>query len=107
MTKSARTLATDISQKVRAKVFERDNGCCIICGARADDYAHVISKAPSGIGSGLGIPENVVCLCRICHTRYDSRKKHITTEDDIKIAEYMTEQYNGWNKMNLVYKKGM
>lgn len=47
-------------------VDERDGGC-IICGCPRVDHHHVIARS-------LGGPDredNLVCLCRRCHQRYD------------------------------------
>jgi len=59
--------ACDITAKVKRQVFERDNGCCILCGRKGSPNAHYISRAQLG----KGIPENIVTLCEKCHYRLD------------------------------------
>ena len=68
--KSKRARACDISQKVKAAVWERDGGCCVICGRRdtAAPNAHYIRRSRGG----LGIAENIVTLCAECHRRQDN-----------------------------------
>ena len=58
--KSRRSKATDIPQKVKQAVWERDGGRCVICGNTHNvmPNAHFISRA----NGGLGIEENVVHL---------------------------------------------
>lgn len=95
-----RTKACDISQKVKNKVWKRDNECCILCGSPyARPNAHFISRSHSG----LGIEKNIVTLCSNCHRRYDQ-----TTEREnirVYIRNYLKEKYKDWNEEDLVYKK--
>lgn len=93
--------ACDISPKVRQIVYERDNGCCIICGKRPVQIAHFIGRGRLG----LGIPENLGCLCLNCHFEYDNGKY----PDQIKNAfkTYLKAHYEGWDEKNLIYRKGM
>lgn len=64
-----RTKALAIPPKVKAQVWDRDLHRCVLCGSPyAFPDAHYISRAQGG----LGIPENVVTLCRPCHDRYDN-----------------------------------
>ena len=55
--KTRRSKACDISQKVKQRVWERDNGCCVICGNNYNvmPNAHYIPRSKGG----LGIEENV------------------------------------------------
>jgi len=55
--KSKRSKATDISQSVKMKVWERDNHCCIVCGYNQNvmPNGHYISRAKGG----LGIEQNI------------------------------------------------
>ena len=74
--KSRRSKATDISHKVKNKVWERDNHCCILCGnPNAMPNAHYISRA----NGGLGIEQNIVTLCQNCHNKYDNGDKDTRT----------------------------
>ncbi len=48
---SKRSKACDISPKVKKKVWERDNHCCIICGSPyAMPNAHYIARSQGGLG---------------------------------------------------------
>lgn len=54
--KSKRSKATDIPQKVKQAVWERDGGRCVVCGCCRNvmPNAHFISRSKGG----LGIEEN-------------------------------------------------
>ena len=94
-----RTKACAISPKVRRIVEERDGGLCIFCKRRGRGEAHFISRAKGG----LGVPENILTVCRECHDAMDN-----STRRDImlKIAEaYLRENYPAWDKERLVFQK--
>lgn len=50
-------------RRVKERVYERDNGECIICHDRATDAHHVIFRSQLGKDD----VNNVVCLCRYHH----------------------------------------
>lgn len=92
--------ACDISPKVRQEVLERDNGCCIVCGSNyCIEIAHYISRARLG----LGIPENLACLCHDCHFNYDNGNYHRQTQNAFET--YLKAHYQNWDKDKLTYKK--
>ena len=43
--KSKRSKACDIPPQVKLKVFERDNGLCIICGEPGIPNAHLVRRS--------------------------------------------------------------
>ena len=88
-----------ISKVVKAKVFQRDNGRCIICGKPAAPEAHVVPRSQGG----LGVEENIVTLCRDCHRRYDQSAEREAFGKAIR--EYLVSIYPGWNEENLIYRK--
>ena len=97
---SKRSKATDIPRKVKEKVWERDNGRCIICHSPyAMPNAHYIRRSQGG----LGIEQNVVTLCLNCHNRFDNGDKRKEFGDIIR--EYLKTQYPGWDEKTLVYRK--
>lgn len=92
--------ATDISARVKHKVWARDGGCCIICGnPQAMPNAHYIPRSKLG----LGIEQNLVTLCNQCHFDYDNTDKR--EEIGIMIADYLRACYKNWDKMKLTYEK--
>lgn len=104
MPKSRRAKATAISQETHDKVFIRDGGCCVYCGRRYPwvfPEAHFISRKKGG----LGIPENLLTLCRECHDRYD----HGTREEREGMREFFREYfryiYPDWDESKLIYHK--
>ena len=106
--KSVRSKSTDISYSVKQKVFERDHGCCVVCGNRLNvmPNAHYISRAQGG----LGIEKNIVTLCteftdNKCHRKYDFGTAEEKEEIREKIKQYLENIYDDWNEEDLVYKK--
>ena len=92
--------ACDISSKVSKEVKERDGGRCIICGSQNNiQIAHYISRARLG----LGIPDNLVCMCASCHYEYDNGKYHFQIKNALE--DYLKQHYEGWNVENITYKK--
>lgn len=61
----------------------------------------IILQEASG---GLGIEENIVTLCPICHHEYDNGKERQQYKQ--KIKQYLQEYYGeDWNEEKLIYKK--
>ena len=94
-----RTKALQITPSVKRKVYERDNGLCVLCGAPGDPVCHVVSRAQGG----MGIEENVVTLCSACHAAYDqsvSRKRMREI-----IIEHLKNHYSNWEEKKVIYRK--
>ncbi len=106
--KSKRSKATDISQSVKQKVWERDNGRCVVCGNNYNvmPNAHYISRAKGG----LGIEENVVTLCtnftkNQCHHKFDNGTREERERIGVIIENYLKSKYPDWDKEKLFYNK--
>lgn len=106
-----RTRATNFKQDTKKRIRMRDGGC-IFCQAGRwpveDDYgrwqtdiAHIVNRSQGG----LGMEENGVVACRNHHTELDNGNKGWRGEMQQFIEEYMVQQYPGWNRENLVYRK--
>lgn len=98
--KSKRSKACEIPNEVRQRVLERDDYKCIICGKSGFPNAHYIRRSQGG----LGIEQNVVTLCRICHSAYDDgfcRDSFGKIIHDYLEAKY----YPNWNEKDLIYDK--
>lgn len=99
---SKRAKACDISKAVRKKVLVRDKGFCVVCGQPGIPNSHFIKRSHGG----LGIEENIVCMCIECHNSYDNGKdKEKTRMIHDKVKRYLKRQYKGWKEENLYYKK--
>ena len=101
--RSKRSKATDIPMSVKKRVFERDNGCCVICGNSYNVYpnAHFIRRSKGG----LGIEENIFTACtpltpNNCHFKFD---EYGIGKD--KVREYLISKYPNWSEDKLTYKK--
>lgn len=56
-----------IPAKTRQKVYDRDGGCCVMCGRPTTEQHHII-------GGKMGcrrvhVEENLLLLCYLCHDR--------------------------------------
>lgn len=93
-----RAKACAISQRVKTKVYERDNGICIYCGGQGAPNAHYIRRSQGG----LGIEQNIITLCIRCHKKYDEYK-----DNNIKlvIESHLTMHYGKIDKSKLIYNK--
>ena len=106
--KTKRSKSTDIPMSVKKKVWERDNGCCVVCGCNYNvmPNAHYIPRSKGG----LGIEQNVVTLCtelteNKCHRKYDFGTKEERELIGGIIREYLKSKYDNWNEKDLFYKK--
>ena len=107
--KTKRSKATDIPMSVKKKVWERDKGCCVVCGNNYNvmPNAHILSRAHGG----LGIETNVVTMCtdltqNKCHSKYDNG----TLEEKEMILSIITNHMksiygDSWNVDDQKYKK--
>ena len=94
------TKACDISPKVRKEVMERDDGRCFICGSfEGIQIAHYISRARMG----LGIPQNLACMCYLCHGDHDNGRFHKEYQEAFK--RHLRAKYDHWDETQLTYKK--
>lgn len=102
-----RTKACDIPQKVKERVWERDQHRCVVCGSpNAFPNAHILSRAKGG----KGVETNIVTLCGYagndCHRRYDNGSKREHDMIDRIIVAHMKRIYGeSWCKEDQVYKK--
>lgn len=94
-----RTKATNISQATKKKVYERDDGLCVLCGRPGLPEAHVVPRSQGG----LGIEQNIVTLCRECHRKFDQTDYHDKAYEII--TKYMRKHYPDWDESAVVYKK--
>ena len=95
-----RTKALAISKAVKAAVYARDGGCCVLCLSRYGlPEAHYISRAQGG----KGIEENIVTLCANCHREYDQGFHRQEIREELR--EYLKKQYPDWDESKLVYDK--
>lgn len=83
-------------------MWERDNGCCIICGSPiARPNAHYIRRSQGG----LGIEQNIVTLCMDCHNEFDNGSGKYAKPLKTAIRDYLKDHYDDWNEENLIYNK--
>lgn len=95
-----RTKACAISQKTKQVVWARDGGRCIFCGStNALPEAHIFPRSHGG----LGIPENIVTVCRSCHDKMDNSSARTGMLAYAK--EYIRQMYGEWNEEKVAYRK--
>jgi 5-methylcytosine-specific restriction endonuclease McrA len=99
--KTKRAKACDISAQVKDRVWARDGHQCIIChSVFAFPNSHFIRRSKGG----LGIEENVVTMCLVCHQMYDQGIDRKAMEK--RVESYLKSKYPNWDKKKLVYRKG-
>ena len=89
---SKRAKALDIPPEVKEKVWWRDSRQCVYCGrygAYVFPDAHYIPRSKGG----LGIEENVLTLCRMCHDRYDNGDILERLTMKLRFKEYLSIIY--------------
>ena len=89
---SKRSKALDISPEVKERVWQRDNNRCVYCGrygAYVFPDAHFIPRSKGG----LGIEQNVLTLCRMCHDRYDNGDSFERLMMKLRFKEYLSVWY--------------
>lgn len=97
------TRRTAISKEVKQRVFDRDEGRCVLCGRSygALPNAHFIARSHGG----LGVEENIVTLCLPCHNRYDNSEDRGEIREQLR--EYLKGKYPYWDEEKLTYLKWM
>ena len=82
-------------------VYNRDGGRCIYCGHPGNPEAHFISRAKGG----LGVPENILTLCRPCHDKFDFGPRVQREGMREFFREYLMNIYPEWDETKLIYHK--
>lgn len=103
------TKARDFDRKAKIVISTRDSiggwPCCVYCGAAAPaelawSNAHFIARSQGG----LGVPENGLTLCPVCHSLYDQSVMREEMREYFR--EYLKEHHDGWSEDALRYRKG-
>ena len=94
--------ATGISAEVRATVYARDSWdgcpCCIKCGRPYPQVHHYIERSRGG----LGVEQNLVCLCADCHYELHN-SKYQTLSEFVRL--YLKNKYPDWDERKIVEDK--
>lgn len=105
---SKRAKALAIPEDVKDRVWCRDAGRCVWCrlsghwtGYQARPEAHYIPRSKGG----LGIPENVLTLCRPHHDMFDHGTREQREKMRKAFAEYLKQWHPGWDEEKLIYHK--
>lgn len=98
---SKRARALQISSAVKMLVYHRDNGRCVHCHRPGNPEAHYIPRSKGG----LGIPENILTLCRECHDKYDFGTREQREGMREEFREYLMSKYTYWDETKLTYNK--
>lgn len=102
MRSSKRAKALAIPKAVKDKVWERDGHRCVNCGSiYAFPEAHYIPRSRGG----LGIEQNIVTLCRLCHDAFDNGTATMRHDIGCRIREYLQAIYPDWDESKLIYRK--
>ena len=102
------TKARDFDRYTKLAISERDSiegwPCCVYCGAAAPGQlawsnAHYIARSQGG----LGVLENGLTLCPMCHRRYDQSFRRKQMREFFR--EYLKSKYEYWNEDELIYRQ--
>jgi hypothetical protein len=102
------TKERNFTRAAKIAISERDSiegwPCCVYCGAAAPEplawsNAHYIARSQGG----LGLPENGLTLCPICHRRYDQTTARMRMRDFFRA--YLKEKYEDWNEDKLIQRR--
>lgn len=91
--------ACAISRAVKEIVYKRDKGCCVLCGKPGLPEAHYIPRSKGG----LGIEQNIVTLCRVCHDALDNSTKRGELLERVK--DHLQLWYPDFTDNQRIYKK--
>lgn len=95
-----RTRACAIPKEVKLIVYERDHERCIFCGAPGLPEAHVIPRSHGG----LGVPQNIITVCRSCHDKLDNSTNRQQMLD--VAVGYLGSYYPDIFQTDVIYQKG-
>ena len=94
-----RTRACAIPKEVKLIVYERDHERCIFCDSPGLPEAHVIPRSHGG----LGVPQNIITVCRSCHDKLDNstdRQQML----DVAVG-YLKRYYPNISQTDVIYQK--
>lgn len=112
-----RTKALQFSTETKRIIYNREGGKCFFCAAgyrmpedwkiyqfdmEIKDIMHFVNKS----AGGLGVEQNGVLGCRMHHHLLDNGNKGAREEMLAMMEGYLKNQYPGWKKEDLYYKKG-
>lgn len=98
---SRQAKAHAIPATVKLIVNRRDDGLCVYCHRPGLPEAHFIPRSKGG----LGIPQNILTLCRSCHDLFDKGPKAQREGMREYFREYLMSKYDDWSEDALVYHK--
>lgn len=98
---SKQAKAKAISSTVKMIVFNRDSGRCVYCRRPGNPEAHFIPRSKGG----LGVPQNILTLCRTCHEQFDNGTKEVRDGMREYFREYLMTQYPDWDESKLIYRR--
>lgn len=102
------TKARDFDRKTKVAISNRDSiqgwPCCVYCGAASPtelvwSNAHYIARSQGG----LGIEQNGLTLCPVCHRKYDQTTARMEMREFFR--EYLMNHYEDWSEEALTYRK--
>lgn len=97
---------TEISREVRQKVYQRDSWedtvCCVFCGKPfTRDFRPEVHHYVERSRGGMGIEQNLVCLCASCHKKLHNGDQRI--KEYVKM--YLESKYEDWDEKSLIVTK--
>ena len=91
--KSFEPYSLDWTNTLKKEIRQRDNYTCQLCGCRQEDTTHLVHHIDYNKKNCN--PDNLITLCRSCHTTYDGKVKYLRNnpkprKDAIKSRECLS-----------------
>ena len=83
-----------VSKETYWKVYERDKGCCKLCGNNQIQLHHIIYRSENK--NLIDEPDNCIMLCNKCHKLVHSNKHYWQS----KLKEIVGGKINEYNRKN-------
>lgn len=73
----------------RKLAYERDNGCCVICGYPAAQCHHIVFRSQGGLSE----LRNLACLCLQCHNQAHGVFAKEIRKHLLEVVKERTDEY--------------
>ena len=82
-------IGASITKETRKDIYRREGYQCAVCGSnRQLEIHHVIKRSRGGSNN----PQNLVCLCHLCHCQVHGERVRPVALDDFPLSAEDTEQ---------------
>ena len=94
----------DFNNKFKEKIRERDNHTCMLCNKLQEELNYRLLVHHIDYNKLNSLPQNCICLCRICHNLTNINRNIWTTHFQSLLKELYQYQYTEDQKIILDFK---